>query len=94
MSKQNVILKITITEETVRVEMDGYNVPMSAGLAEAMDGNKDLEAVISDALKAVKIRRRQEKGKSELVKDLEAVLSEMKKLHDSTEKPDKKDGPY
>ena len=94
MSKQNVILKITVTEETVRVKMDGRSSSMSAGLAEAMDGDKNLEEVISVALTAVKFRKYQEENKSELAKRLEAILAGMKKMRDSPEEPDKKDGPY
>ena len=94
MSKQNVILKITVTEETVRVKMAGRSSSMSAGLAEAMYENKDLEEVISVALIAVKLRKCQEENKSEPAKGLEAILAGMKKMRDSPEEPDKKDGPY
>ena len=94
MSKQNVILKITVTEETVRVKMNGRSSSMLAGLAEAMFDNKNLEEVILNALIAVKLRKCQEENKSELAKELEAILAGMKKMRDSVEKPDKKDGPY
>ena len=93
MSKQNVILKITVTEETVKVKMVGYGTKMSAGLAEAMFDNKNLEEVILNALIAVKLRKCQEENKSEPAKGLEAILAGMKKMRDSVEKPDKKDTP-
>jgi len=90
MSKQNVILKITVKEESVKVKLNGRSSSMSAGLAMAMDGNKDLEEVISYALKAVEIRRRQEK----LINDLKTILKESKKEKKTEEKPDENNGPY
>ena len=97
MSKQNVILKITVTEETVTVKMAGYDTKMSAGIAEAMYENKDLEEVISNALKAVKFRRRQGEDYHGFINDLKTILKEAKEAkeaEDKTEKSDKNDGPY
>ena len=91
MSKQNVILKITVTEETVTVKMAGYDTKMSAGIAEAMYENKNLEEVIWKALKALKFRRREEEGCHGFINDLKTILKEAK---EAEEKPDKNDGPY
>ena len=93
MSKQNVILKITVTEETVTVKMVGYGTKMSAGLAEAMHENKALEKVISNALKAVEFRRRQKEDSHRLINDLKTILKEAQEAKEA-EKSDKNDGPY
>ena len=94
MSKQNVILKITVTEETVRVKMNGRSSSMLAGLSEAMFDNKNLEEVISNALKAVKFRRRQREDSHGFINDLKTILKEAKEAEDKAEKSDKNDGPY
>ena len=95
MSKQNVILKITVREETVRVKMLGYGIKMSAGIAKAMYENKDLEEVISNALIAVKIRRhKKKKAYHEFINHLKTILKEAKEAEDKAEKSDKNDGPY
>ena len=86
MSKQNVILKITITEESVKVELNGKSSSMSAGLAMAMDGNKDLEEVISNALKAVKFRRRQREDSHGFINDLKTILKEAKEAKEAEDK--------
>jgi len=92
MSKQNVILKITVTEETVRVKMKGYNNSMVAGLAEVIYENKDLEEIFLVTLKVVEDRRSEE-NQSRLAKEIKAILAGMEKVRDSPEKPDKKDTP-
>ena len=98
MSKQNVILKITVTEETVRVKMNGRSSSMSAGLAEAMFDDKNLEEVILNALKAVKSRRcKKKKAHHEFINYLKTILKEVKEAkeaEDKAEKSDKNDGPY
>ena len=94
MSKQNVILKITITEEYVKVKLNGRSSSISAGLAVAMHGKKNLEKIISDALKAVEIRRREEEGCNGFINDLKTILKEAKEAEDKAEKSDKNDGPY
>jgi len=96
MSKQNVILKITVTEESVKVKVNGKCNSMSAGLAEAMFEDENLEEVISNALQAVEFRRRQEKNHSEFINDLKTILKEAKKAieaKESKEKSDKKTAP-
>ena len=94
MSKQNVILKITVKEESVKVKLNGRSGSMSAGLTMAMDGNKDLEEVISNALIAVKLSKCQREDSHGFINDLKTILKEAKEAKEAEEKPDKNDGPY